>query len=145
VGYEYCHLAYGSNSEGRLETAMQPALMNRLLELPVNFFRGFGAGELTNRVLAVQSMRQLLAGHALLSLLSTLFALSSFVVILVYSPLLAVVSGSLVLAAAVVSAGLAVGELRQERARAAIPLATMPAMIGATESAKPSAFARTAA
>ena len=106
--------------EGRLETAMQPALMNRLLALPVNFFRGFGAGELNNRVLAIQGMRQLFGSQVLGALLSTLFAISSFVVMLVYSPFLAVVAAGLVLAAAAVSAALAVGELRQQRVRAVL-------------------------
>jgi len=103
--------------EGRLEAAMQPALMHRMLGLPVNFFRGFGTGELTNRVLSIQTMRRLLAGNTFLSMLSALFAASSFVIILLFSPLLAVVSAGLSVVAAVVSAGLAVGELRQERAR----------------------------
>jgi NHLM bacteriocin system ABC transporter ATP-binding protein len=103
--------------EGRLEIALQPALMNRLLGLPVNFFRGFGTGELTNRILSVQTMRALLAGNTLISLVSALFAISSFIVILICSPLLAIVAGGLVLTAALISVGLAVGELRQERNR----------------------------
>jgi ATP-binding cassette subfamily C protein len=103
--------------EGRLEAAIQPALMLRLLALPVNFFRGFGTGELMNRVLSVQSMRRLLAGSTLVSLLSALFAMTSFVVILAHSPVLAVISATVVGTAGVVSAALAIGELRQERAR----------------------------
>jgi NHLM bacteriocin system ABC transporter ATP-binding protein len=103
--------------EGRLETAMQPALMSRLLGLPVNFFRAYATGELTNRVLSIQSMRKLLAGNTLVSLLSALFATSSFLVILIYSPLLSIVATALVAAAALISGGLTLGELRQERAR----------------------------
>ena len=106
--------------EGRFEAAIQPALMLRLLALPVNFFRGFGTGELMNRVLSVQSMRRLLAGSTLVSLLSALFAMTSFAVILAYSSLLAVMSAALVGAAGAVSAALAIGELRQERARVAL-------------------------
>lgn len=106
--------------EGRLEAAIQPALMLRLLALPVNFFRGFGTGELMNRVLSVQSMRRVLAGSTLVSLLSALFAMTSFAVILAYSPVLAVMSAILVGAAGAISAVLAIGELRQERARVAL-------------------------
>ena len=94
---------------------MQPALMNRLLALPVNFFRGFGTGELTNRLLAVQSMRRLLGGNVLVSFLSALFAVTSFLIILIYSPFLAIVSAGLVIVSAGVSAGISIGELRQDR------------------------------
>jgi len=103
--------------EGRLEAAMQPALMQRLLGLPVDFFRGFGTGELMNRVLSIQTMRRLLAGNTLVSLLSALFAMVSFAVILLYSPLLAIVAAGLVGAAGAAAAALAILELRQERAR----------------------------
>lgn len=106
--------------EGSLEAAMQPALMDRLLELPVNFFRGFGTGELMNRVLSIQAMRRLLADNTLVSLLSALFALTSFAVILAYSPLLALVAGAVVGGAGIIAAGLALLELRQERARVAL-------------------------
>lgn len=103
--------------EARLEAAMQPALVHRMLGLPVNFFRRFGTGELTNRVLAVQSMRRLLAGNTLVSLLSALFALTSLGVILFYSPLLALVATVIVGIGAAISAGLGILELRQEQAR----------------------------
>ena len=106
--------------ESRTEAAMQPALMHRLMALPVNFFRGFGTGDLTNRVLSIQTMRRLLANNTLVALISGLFATISFAVILVYSPLLAAVAGALVTAAAAVSALLAIGELRQQRRRATL-------------------------
>jgi NHLM bacteriocin system ABC transporter ATP-binding protein len=106
--------------EGRLEMAMQPALMHRMLGLPVNFFRGFGTGELMNRVLSVQTMRRLLAGNTLVSLLSAVFAMMSLAVILLYSPLLAIVSTVVVGVAGAVCAALALLELRQERARVAL-------------------------
>ena len=52
---------------GRFEQSTQPALINRLLGLPANFFRRFDTGELTNRMLAVQSIRRLLADNTLVS------------------------------------------------------------------------------
>jgi ABC-type bacteriocin/lantibiotic exporter with double-glycine peptidase domain len=82
--------------EGRLESAMQPALMQRLLALPVNFFRGFGTGDLMNRVLSIQTMRRLLANNALVSLFSALSATVNFAVIRFYSPLFAAVATAVV-------------------------------------------------
>lgn len=106
--------------EARLEAALQPALLQRLLGLPVNFFRRFGTGDLTNRVLSIQTMRRLLAGNALLAVLSAVFSISSLAVILIYSPMLAALSATLVLVAGLITGGLAIGELREERARIAL-------------------------
>ncbi len=106
--------------EGRLEMALQPALMLRLLGLPANFFRGFGSGELMNRVLSIQAMRRLIAGNTLVSVLSALFGLTSLIVILFYSAFLAIFAAAVVAVAGVVTAALALLELRQERARVAL-------------------------
>jgi NHLM bacteriocin system ABC transporter ATP-binding protein len=106
--------------EGRLETAMQPALMHRLLGLTVNFFRGFTSGELTNRVLSIQGMRRILAGTSLQSMLAAVLAASNLVVILIVSPLLGLVSSASVGIAGATAAALAIGELRQERSRVAL-------------------------
>jgi NHLM bacteriocin system ABC transporter ATP-binding protein len=103
--------------EGRLEGAMQPALMQRLFALPVNFFRSFGTGDLMNRVLSIQTIRRLLGYNTLVSLFSALFATVSFAVILFYSPLFAAVAAAVVGIAGAVSALLAILALRQERAR----------------------------
>jgi NHLM bacteriocin system ABC transporter ATP-binding protein len=102
--------------EGRLESAIQPALMQRLLALPANFFRGFGTGDLMNRVLSIQTMRRLLASSTLVSLFSALSATVSFAVILFYSPLFGAVAVAVVGIAGAVSALLAILALRQERA-----------------------------
>jgi ATP-binding cassette subfamily C protein len=106
--------------EGRLDTAMQPALMLRLLALPAKFFRNFESGELTNRVLAIQGVRRVLAGNTLQSLLATGLAGSNFVVILVVSPLLGLVAGALAVVVATVIAALVIAQLRQERLRIAL-------------------------
>jgi NHLM bacteriocin system ABC transporter ATP-binding protein len=103
--------------QGRLETALQPGLMHRLMALPVSFFRGFGTGDLTNRVLSIQAVRRVLADNSLISLLAAISAGVSFLVMLLYSPLLALVAGGLVLVAALVAGALALGELRHDRAQ----------------------------
>jgi len=89
--------------------------MQRLLSLPVGFFRNFGTGDLTDRVLAIQRIRHLITGTAITSLLSGGFALISLGVILFFSPILALLSIGLVGVAALVTAGLAIAQLRHER------------------------------
>ena len=106
--------------EGRLDTAMQPALMLRLLALPVTFFRGFESGELTNRVLSIQNIRRLLAGSALQSMLAVAFATANLAVIVLISPWLGLVSIGLATIVAAITAALIVGQLRQERLRVAL-------------------------
>jgi NHLM bacteriocin system ABC transporter ATP-binding protein len=102
--------------EGRMEQMLQPALMQRLLALPVRFFRGYGVGDLGDRLLGVQRIRQLIAGASLVSLLSALFSLVSLVVILFYSVRLALLAALLGLVAMGFTAVLAWAQLRRERA-----------------------------
>jgi len=101
--------------ESRMEAGLQPLIMQRLLSLPVGFFRNFGTGDLTDRVLAIQRIRHLITGTAITSLLSGGFALISLGVILFFSPILALLSIGLVGVAALVTAGLAIAQLRHER------------------------------
>ncbi len=105
---------------GRVETAMQPALMHRMLRLPANFFRGYGTGDLTNRVLSIRSIRALMTGNTLVSMLAAIFAVSSFAVILFYSPMLAAVAAAAVMVGALISAVFVFAELRHERVRVAL-------------------------
>ena len=101
--------------ESRMEGGLQPLIMQRLLSLPVGFFRDFGTGDLTDRVLAIQRIRHLIAGTTITSLLSGGFAMVSLAVILIYSPILALLSLGLVAVAALVTAALAIAQLRHER------------------------------
>ena len=101
--------------ESRMEGGLQPLIVQRLLSLPVGFFRNFGTGDLTDRVLAIQRIRHLIAGTTITSLLSGGFALVSLGVILFFSPILALLSIALVSIAALVTAALAIAQLRHER------------------------------
>jgi ATP-binding cassette subfamily C protein len=101
--------------EARMEGRLQPAVMQRLLGLPVGFFRGFSAGDLTDRVLGVQHMRRMIAGTTVVSLLSAGFALVSFGVILAYSTKLALLAFVVVGFGAVATTVLNIAQLRRER------------------------------
>jgi ATP-binding cassette subfamily C protein len=101
--------------EARMEATLQPLVMQRLLSLPVAFFRNFGTGDLTDRVLAIQRIRHLIAGTTIVSLLAGAFASVSFVVIVLYSPLLGLLSIALVAVAAAITVALSIGQLRSQR------------------------------
>jgi ATP-binding cassette subfamily C protein len=82
--------------EGKFDFATQAALWDRLLNLPAAFFRNFTAGDLTYRSLAISQMRSLLTESTITALLSGVFSLTSFGLLLYYSPALSLVAAALV-------------------------------------------------
>ncbi len=66
-------------------SANQAALWDRLLKLPISFFRQYTTGDLQNRVSAVNQIRQILGGTVMRSLFSSFFSLLNLVLMLYYS------------------------------------------------------------
>lgn len=71
--------------EGILDAHLQASLFDRLLELPAPFFRDYSLGDLANRALGFNSVRQALSGAALTSLLGALFSVFSLAMLFYYS------------------------------------------------------------
>ncbi len=63
-----------SRMETKSDFKLQSALMDRLLKLPVGFFKSYTAGELAQKLLSVIQIRQLLFGTLLSSSMTFLFA-----------------------------------------------------------------------
>jgi NHLM bacteriocin system ABC transporter ATP-binding protein len=103
--------------EARLDSNLQAAIFDRLLSLPVGFFRQFTAGDLSQRTLGLQQAREVLSGAALTGLLSALFGLINLSVLFSIDARLAFLAIGLTVLIAGVSAGLAFGQLRYERRR----------------------------
>ena len=80
----------------RVETASdastQAAVWDRLLNLPVSFFRQYTTGDLQSRVTSVSTIRRRLSGTTLLTLISSLFALLNLALLFYYSIKLALVA-----------------------------------------------------
>jgi ATP-binding cassette subfamily C protein len=89
--------------ETRLDSAIQPALWDRLLNLSVPFFRQYSTGELRSRVSVINLMRRRLSGAILRTLLLSLFALLNLLLLIYYSSQLALVAGIAALLIAVVT------------------------------------------
>ncbi|GIE75889.1 NHLP family bacteriocin export ABC transporter permease/ATPase subunit [Actinoplanes philippinensis] len=85
--------------EGRVEHGVQLVLWDRLMRLPVRFFRDTGSGELANTLLGVTFAREALSGVILLLLTSSLTALAMLALVWVLSPPLGLASTGLALAA----------------------------------------------
>jgi ATP-binding cassette subfamily C protein len=80
----------------RLETgsdaSTQAAVWDRLLNLPVSFFRRYTVGDLQSRVTSISQIRRQLSGTTLINLTSALFALLNLALLLYYSVKLALIA-----------------------------------------------------
>jgi NHLM bacteriocin system ABC transporter ATP-binding protein len=80
----------------RLETvadsSTQAAVWDRLLNLPVSFFRQYETGDLQSRVSSVSTIRRQLSGATLINLIGSLFALLNLALLFYYSWQLALIA-----------------------------------------------------
>jgi NHLM bacteriocin system ABC transporter ATP-binding protein len=81
--------------EGMLDRILQAGIIDRLLRLPVSFFRRYAAGDLTDRVLGIGSIRQIATGYTIRGLLGSVFAAVSFVLMFYYDAGLALIAAVL--------------------------------------------------
>jgi ATP-binding cassette subfamily C protein len=72
-------------AETRAQVSLQSAVFGKVLKLPLDFFKNYPAGDLSSRVMAVDSVRQRLSGSVLITLLSCSFALTNLALLAVYS------------------------------------------------------------
>ena len=83
--------------QGRMDGVIQAAIWSRVLTLPAPFFRAFTAGDLADRAMGVNAIREALSGAFAVTLLGGLASLSSLGLMLWYSPRMALAGGALVL------------------------------------------------
>lgn len=101
--------------EGRMEGSVQAAVWDRLLSLPVPFFRDYAAGDLASRSLAISQIRRVLTGPALHAMLAGVFSMFSFALMFYYSWQLALLGTVLSVVAFLVPAGLGYLQVRRYR------------------------------
>lgn len=101
--------------QGRADAAVQAALWDRLLELPVPFFRSYSAGDLALRSMAVNDIRSALSEATVSTVLGGAFAICSVPVLFYYSWRLALVGVALTALAACVAAFTQHRALRHQR------------------------------
>jgi NHLM bacteriocin system ABC transporter ATP-binding protein len=70
--------------ETRIGTALQAALWDRLLALPLPFFRNYSAGDLAVRAMGIEEIRRTLSGAAVTALVGGLFSLTNLGLLLHY-------------------------------------------------------------
>lgn len=74
--------------ETKLDFALQPAIWDRLLNLPLPFFRNFTSGELTSRANSIMVLRKILSDTVIYSVLGAVFMLVNFFLLIYYDALL---------------------------------------------------------
>jgi ATP-binding cassette subfamily C protein len=89
--------------EGKMDSRVQAAVWDRLLALPVPFFRSYSSGDLASRSMAIDEIRRELTGSALSSVVAGVFSIFSFALLFYYSPSLAPVAIVAVLIAVAVT------------------------------------------
>jgi len=100
---------------GKVDSRLQPALWDRLLALPAEFFRGFSVGDLAQRAGGIEAIRETLVGHVSTSLLGAIFSLASFALLFYYSVPLALVAAGLVVLLLAVTGLLSYLQVREQR------------------------------
>lgn len=101
--------------EGKTDCSIQAAVWDRLLSLPVPFFRQFSAGNLAMRAMGISQIRMILSGAALNSILSSIFSVFTFALLFYYDIRLACVAAVLVVSAIIVMGALGYCQMRYER------------------------------
>lgn len=101
--------------EGKMEGSIQAAVWDRLLSLPVPFFKDFSAGELAMRAMGISQIRVILSGVTLNTILSGIFSVFTFALLFYYDMRLALIAAVLVVLAIIVISLLGYWQVRYER------------------------------
>ncbi len=101
---------------GKIDGTVQAAVWDRLLALPLTFFRRFSVGDLAARSLGIDTMREMLTGNVTTSLLAAVFSGFSFALLFYYNWRLALFASGLVLTLMLVTITLTWLQLRHQRA-----------------------------
>jgi NHLM bacteriocin system ABC transporter ATP-binding protein len=101
--------------ESTLDRILQAGILDRLLRLPVSFFRQYAAGDLTDRVLGIEAIRRIVTTHTIRGLLASVFAVFSFVLMFYFDSRLALIAVALTLIRAVMIVSTAAARLTRER------------------------------
>lgn len=102
--------------EGIAGRRLQAGIMDRILRLPIGFFRGYTAGNLAKRILGVEEIQKAVGGSMISSLLTGVFSLISIGLMVWYSPLLALVGLGVLTLLALVTLVLGILRVRREAA-----------------------------
>ncbi|MCD4834678.1 MAG: NHLP bacteriocin export ABC transporter permease/ATPase subunit [Bacteroidales bacterium] len=82
---------------GIIDSNLQAALWDRLLEMPSEFFRKFTSGDLADRSLSITYIINILSGVIITSIIGGIFSVFNFFLLYYFSPKLALITSGLVI------------------------------------------------
>lgn len=94
-GFELARQILVMRVQSRLDIRLQPAFIDRLLNLPSSFFREFSSGDLATRILGISQIREVLSTAVLTVFLGMVFGFMNFFLLFCYSWKLALVAAAL--------------------------------------------------
>jgi NHLM bacteriocin system ABC transporter ATP-binding protein len=103
-------------AQTRMDASLEAGTWDRLLSLPLPFFRKYAAGDLADRAAGIGAMRQVMAQVGLSSLLSGIFSIWNLALLFYYDVSLALAASALVMIAAFVATTATYFELPLSRA-----------------------------
>lgn len=101
--------------EGRMDLSIQAAVWDRLLALPVPFFRDYTAGDLAMRANGITTIRQALSGTTMNALLGAVFSIFNLGLLFYYNWFMALVAIGLMLVVLLMTITTSLFKLRYER------------------------------
>jgi ATP-binding cassette subfamily C protein len=107
-------------AEGKMDAAVQSAVWDRLLRLPVPFFRDYSAGDLAVRASGINTIRKALSGNILHTVFSAVFSTFNLLLLFYYSFKLALLGIGLVAVAMLFTAAASYRSLHHTRKLAEI-------------------------
>jgi len=112
--------------EARMDNFVQAAVWDRVLKLPVTFFRNYEVGDLAVRINAINAIRQELSGATLASILTGMFSVFSLALLFAYEARLALLALAIIAVAVAIHAVVSFFVLAEER-----PLAELEGRLNA--------------
>jgi NHLM bacteriocin system ABC transporter ATP-binding protein len=100
---------------GKIDGGLQAALWDRLMSLPVTFFKRYTVGDLAERAMGIDAIREALTGNVLTAVLGAVFSVFSFGLLFYFSWPLALTSLVLVGVLGVATLTLSWIQLRHQR------------------------------
>jgi len=101
--------------EGKMDSAIQAAVWDRLLNLPVSFFRNYSSGDLAIRANSINAIRQMISGVAITAIFSGVFSSFNFFLLFYYDVRMALMAAVLVLISILVTVGIGILQVRRQR------------------------------
>lgn len=101
--------------ESKMDADIQASIWDRLLSLPVVFFREFSAGDLAMRATSITQIRRLLSGTVITAIFSSIFSFFNFGLLFFYDPGLASVAAAITAGTILVTSLLGYQRVRHQR------------------------------